>query len=183
MEAMMDSNRNKLDNIIKAAGYDFKWITGDDVVVSQWVRMKCMFGCDGYGSKATCPPNTPAIDACRELFSEYTKAALIHIPKVIDEPEARHKWTQEINDALVKLETDVFIAGYYRAFMLTMGSCYLCAECARMRVDCIHKEASRPTPESFCVDVFATARNCGYPIEVLKDYGLNQDRYALLLVE
>ena len=30
---------------------DYKWIKWQDIVVSQWVRMKCMFGCGDYGKK------------------------------------------------------------------------------------------------------------------------------------
>jgi len=33
------------------------------------------------------------------------------------------------------------------------------------------------------VDVFATARQCGYPIEVLSDYAQAMNRYAFLLIE
>jgi len=33
------------------------------------------------------------------------------------------------------------------------------------------------------VDLFSTVRNCGYPIELLKDYSEEMNRYAILLVE
>jgi len=33
------------------------------------------------------------------------------------------------------------------------------------------------------VDVFSTARRCGYPIQVLTDYDQPMNRYALLLIE
>jgi hypothetical protein len=33
------------------------------------------------------------------------------------------------------------------------------------------------------VDVFATARQCGFPIQVLEDYSQPMNRYGLLLIE
>jgi len=33
------------------------------------------------------------------------------------------------------------------------------------------------------IDVFATVRKLGYPIEVLKDYSEEMNRYAILLIE
>ena len=43
---------------------DFKWIDPKKIVVSQWVRMKCIFGCWEYGRNASCPPNTPSVSEC-----------------------------------------------------------------------------------------------------------------------
>ena len=44
--------RLKIESIMRENGYDdFKWISGKDVVVCQWPRFKCMFGCSSYGKK------------------------------------------------------------------------------------------------------------------------------------
>jgi hypothetical protein len=42
---------------------------------------------------------------------------------------------------------------------------------------------SRPTPESMAMDVFATVRKLGYPIDVLYDYSQEMNRYAFLFIE
>jgi hypothetical protein len=42
---------------------------------------------------------------------------------------------------------------------------------------------ARPTIEAFTVDVFSTARNVGYPIQVLTDPTVTMNRYAILMVE
>jgi len=43
-------DRNKLEALFHKHGYtDFKWVEPGDVVVSQWVRTKCMFGYGNYG--------------------------------------------------------------------------------------------------------------------------------------
>jgi len=38
---------------------DYKWIDPKEIIVEQWVRMKCMFGCGEYRRNASCPPNVP----------------------------------------------------------------------------------------------------------------------------
>jgi hypothetical protein len=42
---------------------------------------------------------------------------------------------------------------------------------------------SRPTPEAMSVDVFATVRQVGYPIEVLSDTSQKMNRYSFLMIE
>jgi hypothetical protein len=42
---------------------------------------------------------------------------------------------------------------------------------------------ARPSPEGLAVDVFTTARNCGYEIKVLTDYSEEMNRYGFLLIE
>ena len=40
----------RLETIIHEHGYeDFKWFDPQKVVVAQWVRMKCEYGCPSYG--------------------------------------------------------------------------------------------------------------------------------------
>ena len=71
-----------LEKLFKDRGFpDFKWIEAKDIVVAQWVRFRCMFGCPVYGKKGTCPPNVPSIDECRKMISEYNHVAVIHFEK------------------------------------------------------------------------------------------------------
>jgi predicted metal-binding protein len=45
----------KIVSIFKKNGFDdYAWIDPKRIVVSQWVRLKCMFGYEEYGC-ATCP--------------------------------------------------------------------------------------------------------------------------------
>ena len=66
---------------------DFKWIEPRDIVVSQWVRMKCQFGCEDYGTRVTCPPNNPSVAECENLFSEFSEATLFHFGRFFENPE------------------------------------------------------------------------------------------------
>jgi predicted metal-binding protein len=162
---------------------DCKWIDPKDIIVAQWVRLKCEFGCGNYGKGAACPPNVPSVAECKQFFGEYTAAVIFHFEKTVGEPEDRHAWSREVNRALLALEREVFLSGYHKAFMLFMDSCSLCESCAESRVACKQPRLARPAPESMAVDVFTTVRRHGYPIQVLTDYTQPMNRYAFLLVE
>jgi len=42
-----NTKHEKLENIFQEHGYfNFKWIDPKKIIVSQWVRMKCTFGCN-----------------------------------------------------------------------------------------------------------------------------------------
>jgi predicted metal-binding protein len=178
------SHRKDLEALFEKHGHtDFKWIDPKAIVVSQWVRMKCAFGCAEYGQNATCPPNVPTVSECRQFFDEYRTAAVFRFEKSVDKPEDRHAWSRGVNQGLAMLEREVFVAGYEKAFLLFMDSCSLCVDCPGTREECVNPRQARPSPESMAVDVFSTVRQLGYPIEVLSDYSQPMNRYAFLLVE
>lgn len=174
----------RLETIARHHGFtDFKWIDPKAIIVSQWVRMKCEYGCPNYGRIASCPPNTPTVEECRRFFAEYHTGMVFHFQQVIKDTRKRRAWSTKVNVGLSKVERDVFLAGYPKAFMLFQGACRLCAECVAARAECKKPELSRPTPEAMAVDVFATVRQLGYPIEVLTDRSDQMNRYAFLMVE
>ncbi|MFX0209917.1 MAG: DUF2284 domain-containing protein [Candidatus Hodarchaeota archaeon] len=176
--------REELEEIFFKNGCnDFKWINPDKIVVAQWVRMKCMYGCPEYGNNTTCPPSSPSVPECERFFQEYKEAVIFRFEKKVAKPEDRHEWIKQINTKLVKMEREVFLAGHQKVFLLFMGSCLLCEACAKEREACKHPKQARPTPESLAVDVFTTVRQIGYPIVVLKDYSETMNRYAFLMIE
>jgi predicted metal-binding protein len=66
--------------------------------------------------------------------------------------------------------------------MFPQAPCRLCKNCTGTE-ECRQPYQSRPTLEAFGVDVYSTARMLGYPIQVVKDYQDEMNRYGLLLVE
>ena len=176
--------RQVLEEIFaKHSFMDFRWFDAGKIVVSQWVRVKCMFGCREYGKSAVCPPNVPTVAECERFFRDYTEAAIFHFEKSVVKPEDRYAWTKKMNAKLWNLERDVFVAGYPKVFLLYMDTCYFCKECSGTRSHCLNKIVARPTPEAFAVDVFSTVKPVGYPIEVLSDYSQKMHRYAFLMIE
>lgn len=162
---------------------DFKWIDPNKIVVSHWVRMKCIFGCNEYSATATCPPNVPSVSECEKFFKEYKEAVIFHFEKKVGKPEDRFIWTKKTNLKLLKLEKEVFLSGYEKAFLLFLDSCNICQDCPGEKEKCKEPKLARPTPEAMGVDVYSTVRQWGYPIEVLSDYSQKMNRYAFLMID
>jgi len=177
-------NKERLESLFTQHGFtDFKWLKARDIRVAQWVRFKCLFGCPIYGKKGTCPPNVPSIEQCREFFSEYESCAVFHFEKTVEKPEDRRPWSRDLGLKLVKLEREVFLEGYYKAFLVSFDSCNRCEACSGSRLECNDKRMARPGADALGVDVYATVRSAGYHIQVLKNYDETMNRFAFLMVE
>lgn len=173
-----------LEGLFAKYGYeDYKWIESGQIKVAQWVRFKCLFGCPFYGKRGTCPPNTPSIEECRTFFSEYDEAVIFHLRKTFESEEDYRSWHRDANRRLYELEREVFLSGYYKAFLVSFQACGQCAECAADRLECVNKKSARPGADALGIDVYATARGVGYPIQVLRGREETMNRYAFLMIE
>jgi predicted metal-binding protein len=176
--------KKDLERLFVERGFtDFRWLDARDIVVAEWVRMKCLYGCPDYGKNAACPPNAPPVEACERFFREYRRAVVFHFAKTVDKPEDRHAWSRKINLELLKIEHEVFKSGFVKAFLLPMDSCNYCLDCAGTRTACKDLKRARPSPDALAMDVFTTVRKIGYPVRVLADYGQEMNRYAFLLLD
>nr|NQU93979.1 DUF2284 domain-containing protein [Bacteroidota bacterium] len=175
--------KEKIDSIVLGKGFsDYKWIKPKDIIVAQWVRMKCTFGCKGYGS-GTCPPNTPSVSDCDRFFKEYEHGLIIRLNKMADKDEYPTDWSKEMTKKLLNIEREVFLSGFQKVFLLNQACCTVCKDCSNSRVDCTDKTNARPSPESFAVDVYQTVRNAGLDINVVKDSPAEMSKIAILLIE
>ena len=150
-----------------------KIVAPSSVVTATWVRLKCQFGCGGWGRRLTCPPHSPTPETTRKMLDEYSVATLVHCPGNGD-------W-RSINKIVADVEREVFLAGHYKAFAFGSGPCDLCDECNLEFCD--HPHQARPSMEAAGIDVYATARGNGFPIEVVRDEECEQNYYGLVLVE
>ena len=157
-------------------------IDTDKVVVAEWVRLKCLYGCDEPGVYKTCPPNgAPALDVIRRLLGEFRRGVLLTVGPITgserSDPEARR-----LNDAALALERDLFLAGFHKAWTMGAGPCDICTSCAQ-GADCPTPEKARPSMEGCGIDVFTTVRNAGWKIEVVQGEGDAYRFFALVLVD
>ena len=148
-----------------------KVISPRKVFTASWVRWKCRYGCDGFGSSRLCPPHSPTPDETRQVLDEYTHAILIHFDALTD-----------VRGVIAQLERTAFLDGFYKAFGFACGPCGLCPTCA-FENGCRHAEQARPAMEACGIDVFRTAREAGFPIEVVTSRRARQNYYGLLLLE
>jgi predicted metal-binding protein len=157
-----------------------------DIVVSQWVRFKCRYGCKGYGKHMNCPPYTPPVEETRTMISEYSTGILLRFdgdpahPDLAPEdiPVDFHPFFRDliiwVNSTVYLLEKTAFYDGFYKAFGFGAYPCIYCDDCVPEEVEgpvdesfrrlCRHMEKARPGMEASGIDVFATARNVGWEI-------------------
>ena len=156
-------------------------LDADAVVASEWVRMKCLFGCDEPGMHKTCPPNLPPVAVTQRLLSEYRHGVLLEVGPIVG-GEASDREARRLNDAALALERDLFLAGHHKAWMMGAGPCDLCAACATGK-ECPTPERARPSMEGCGIDVFATVRNAGRTIDVVRDEDDEYRYFAFVLVD
>jgi len=177
------TNKKQIELLIEKQGFsDYKWIDPKEIVVAHWVRVKCTFGCGDYGLGA-CPPNTPSVDDCRSFFKEYEDGLIIKLNKFADRNAYPSEWSKEMTNKLLEIERDIFLSGHQKVFLLNQTCCDVCKDCSGNRTNCIDKKNSRPSPESFAVDVYQTVRNVGMEINVVSENPAEMNRIAIILVE
>ena len=145
----------------------------DQIVFDPRTILKCMYGCSDWGKGHTCPsrPNNISLQEYERILRKYSWGVIVH---------AHDKATT--HRISLKLESKAFVDGYYFAF--SMSDCALCKECAGFCGEpCRNVKKARPAFHSVGIDVFATARNFGLPIETLADETQEQNWYAAVFVE
>ena len=176
-------NKEKIGSILKNQDFtDYKWINPKEIVVAHWVRVKCTFGCADYGL-GTCPPNTPSVIDCDSFFKEYESALIIRLNKFADKNSYPSDWSKEMTNKLLDIEREIFLLGFQKVFLLNQTCCSLCKDCPGDRINCKDKVRSRPSPESFAVDVYNTVRTAGLEINVVAQNPAEMNRIAILLIE
>jgi predicted metal-binding protein len=146
------------------------------VVTAPWVRMKCEFGCSGFGLSLCCPPRTPTPDEMRKILDSYSHGILLH-----QQIKKGNKVVGRLSETAVDLEQALFLDGCYKAWTLGSGPCGRCKSCTMEA--CVHADRARPSMEACGIDVFATARAYKLPIQVVKGPADERNFYALVLVE
>mgnify|MGYP001136462323 CR=1 FL=1 len=174
----MEQDLTRFLELAKSLGaHDAKLIDPATIVTAAWVRMKCQFGCAGYGKTLCCPPHTPTPDEMRRILDSYTDALLLHIHWNKD-----YKMVNRFNDTIVDLERTIFLDGYYKTWAVGSGPCDRCKEC-NLSDGCRNTDKARPSMESCGIDVFQTARNNGFFIKTLSEKSETQNLYCLMLVD
>jgi predicted metal-binding protein len=157
-----------------------KIIDPGSVVTAEWVRLKCQYGCPGFGESLCCPPRTPTPDMTRKVLDSYQKAILLHQRL----PKRKTRWARFANfsKSIVRLEIEIFLDGYYKAWSMKCGPCDLCKEC-NLSGTCKHGLEARPSMEACGIDVFKTARDNGFHIGVVRTRDDEMNIFGLVLVE
>jgi predicted metal-binding protein len=152
---------------------DVVGFTPDDIVFEPRTILKCMFGCSDWGLGPTCPSRAGSLMPWEyePILRRYSWGVIVHSPD--------KKTAQDVSFAI---ERQAFVDGHYLAF--SMSDCARCAECAGLQgKPCADPKKARPAFHSVGIDVFATARGFGLPIETLASEDQPQNWYAAVWVE
>lgn len=157
---------------ILALGFDdVMEITPDSVVVTEFAKNKCAFGCSSANLKH-CQANEIPFEETRRLITSYSRAFLI-------------KGTPETGDFQRKIlaaERLAFTGGFHKAFAFWAGPCHICPSCD-LEAPCLNTKNRRPSMEGSGIDVFETIRNNGEALKTLAAKDEYVKYYGLLLLE
>ncbi len=97
----MISNENyeKLEEKAKELGAkSVKLFPAEDIVVEDRTVLKCIFGCNGYGSRV-CPPYIPTVSEFKKMLADYKSALLV-------EWKSENVFSKEVSENFVKFSVE-----------------------------------------------------------------------------
>ncbi|MBP1908518.1 DUF2284 domain-containing protein [Methanolobus bombayensis] len=137
-----------------------------DIDVENRVRMKCAYGCRGYGKRLSCPPHIISIDEFRKVLNEYSSAILlIEEHDTSGEKGILKAWSRLRKGSfhkMLELEHTAFRHGFVYAQLLRPGACNECDTCAEQ---CNKPEMRRFPPEAVGINLSILMEKKGLEIE------------------
>jgi predicted metal-binding protein len=189
MKKRLREEIGRLTAIAHEKGVEARAISAEDVVVSEWVRFKCRYGCKGYGKHLSCPPYAPPVEHTRRMVRGYRTGLLLRFEGVPgheafgpdDIPDDFHGFYRDliiwVNRTVHTIEKNAFYDGWYKAFGFGGYPCIYCEECVAeeaqgpvdesMRRLCRHMDLVRPSMEAAGIDVFETASRAGWRVSTI----------------
>lgn len=173
----VDEEIVRLMNFIREKGGDSMPLAANSIVTGEWVRMKCLFGCNGFGRRFSCPPYTPTPVETRAVLDCYSHALLVRfdgdVGKTTPERLVSREMTRYVQTVMFELEEMAFHDGFYKAFGYTGHQCGWCGKCAAKEMgavvtDCKNRRKMRPSMEAAGIDVYATCAAAGWELGVLE---------------
>ena len=154
-------NNQIIQDAIELGCVKTKLIRIKTIVLGNWLRVQCQFGCASYGKRLTCPPFTPMVDEVSDLLTEYENALLIEAEK----PE-------RVQEIVLTIEGNLKRKDYPKAFALGAMDCNLCQICS-IESHCQYPTQARPSMRAFGIDIAATVINNGWSTSTGQDFCQN----------
>lgn len=161
-------------------------IKTSQIVVAQWVRLKCRYGCGNYNTNWCCPPATVTVKEAKEILREYKIALLLSSeadnPHFYSSISKKRRKQVQFWKSTIAIERELFLLGYHKAFGLISESCVLCKKCAYPE-NCLFPKEKRPSVESFSIDIFQTLHSIGKAAIVARNSSDHYKHYSIILLE
>lgn len=146
-------------------------IAPTSVVVTEFAKNKCTFGCSSANLKH-CQANEIPFEETSRLLSTYSRAFLIK----------GTPGTGDFQRKILAAERLAFTDGFHKAFAFWAGPCHICPSCD-LEQPCLNTKNRRPSMEGSGIDVFETVRNNGETLKTLASKDEFVKYYGLLLLE
>jgi len=146
-------------------------IATDSVVVTEFAKNKCAFGCSSANLKH-CQANEIPFEETGRLLASYSRAFLIK----------GTPGTGDFQRKILEAERLAFTGGFHKAFAFWAGPCHICATCDLEKA-CLNTKNRRPSMEGSGIDVFETVRNNGETLKTLATKDEFIKYYGLLLLD
>jgi len=193
MPSTEQADKKLIDQAIQGGATAAKIISANRVVIAQWVRHKCQFGCRMFAKRFTCPPYVPSPVETVETVKSYQRALLVEFRDRHFENLGVHTPNHSIvHRTMYNLERQAFLDGLYRATAYAAGPCHLCPECPAEKLekpslfnkkDCLNSKMARPSMEAAGIDVYQTVRQAGFEIHVVLEKSEPYTSFGLVLLE
>lgn len=173
--------RNLEKKATELGAKNVRLIPAENIIVENRTILKCIFGCNGYGSQV-CPPFIPTVDEFRQMLMEYQWALLVDwksdnrfsreisenfikysvTPPEDEETRQQHQETlktvmkerkERIQPGSIELEKLAWKLGYNTALATFPGMCTWCANSDYTDVNCasFQGECHHPTIRRPCL--------------------------------
>lgn len=161
---------------------EVKLFNTPQVTVSRWVRQRCWYLCKSPGQPST-PPQAPSGDDTRLTLEEYKFGIVIRreVPLAEFEADAASVWAA-FQAALTEVESQAFVRGYGKAFVIGAGNCLFCHHDDRFR-PCSYPGKRRPTLEAIGVNLYDSFAQMAWEDYLLRGASEPFQLFALLLLE
>ena len=165
----MSTTLKPYTDYLEEEGAQWKLVDPRQVETAPWTLFKCQYGCPRYGKSRCCPPHSPDYRRTREILDSYRRGILFSV-------------AGDSNQLAVETARRLFLGGFYKSLALGGHPCTLCESCDLE--SCRFPQKAIPSMEACGIDVFATARRCGFEMHTFAEKTEGPYRqFALVLVE
>ena len=154
LSADANSNRSLINSALELGCIEAKVTMTRSIVLGNWIKLKCQYGCSQYGRMLTCPPFAPGPEEMSGILMDYKNCLLIQVES-----------GRNVLDIVLHLENLSKEKGYRKAFGISSGPCEICEECT-LDTGCKYPEKARPSLQACGIDIVQTLDNFGWNFSI-----------------
>ncbi len=141
----------------------YAWISTDELMFTERVRLVCEMECPRYNKSWACPPAVGTVEECKRRCLAFPHAFVLTTATEVDDIT---DWdatlaTRAGHEAITRQAADIIRAQAEDVFVLSTESCAHCTHCTWPNAPCRHPERMFPCVESHGILATDIAEKCG----------------------